>query len=305
MLSVKNISFSYNELLTIDGISFDVKKGEVLALLGESGSGKSTLLKLIYGILDVSSGSISWENEKILGPKNKLIAGHDFMKYVTQEFDLMPFTSVAENIGAHLSNFYPFEKKQRTIELLDVVGLSDFAAVKVQFLSGGQKQRVALAKALAKAPEILLLDEPFSHIDSFKKRPLRRRIFKYLKSKNIACVVAAHDKDDVFSFADNMFVIQKGKALASGPPNVLFKTPKHPSVAAFFSEYSFIDGHIYYAHQIKLVAKGALDAEVVKSYYKGPFFLIEAIYGGGTLFFEHNQFIPPNTLVFLSLEKSA
>jgi ABC-type Fe3+/spermidine/putrescine transport system ATPase subunit len=117
--------------------------------------------------------------------------------------------------------------------------------------------------------------------------------------------VAAHDKDDVFSFADNMFVIQKGKALASGPPNLLFKSPKHPSVAAFFSEYSFIDGHIYYAHQIKLVAKGALGAEVVKSYYKGPFFLIEATYDGGTLFFEHNQFIPPNTLVFLSLEKSA
>ena len=152
MLSVKNISFAYANFLAIDAISFDVKEGEVLAILGESGSGKSTLLKLIYGVLDVDFGLISWKNQEILGPKNKLIAGPEFMKYVAQEFDLMPFTSVAENIGAHLSGFYPLEKKQRTDELLDVVGLSKFAAINVQFLSGGQKQRVALAKALARAP---------------------------------------------------------------------------------------------------------------------------------------------------------
>ena len=305
MLSVKNISFSYSEVLAIDAISFDVKEGEVLALLGESGSGKSTLLKLIYGGLDVDFGLISWKNQEILGPKNKLIAGAEFMKYVTQEFDLMPFTSVAENIGVHLSSFYPLEKKQRTDELLGVVGLSRFAAVNVQFLSGGQKQRVALAKALARAPEVILLDEPFSHIDSFKKRPLRRRIFKYLKSKKIACVVATHDKNDVLSFADNILVIQDGRALASAPPEVLFKNPQHPSVAAFFSEHSCVDGDIYYAHQIKLASKGPVKARVVKSYFKGGKFLIEAAYKGGALFFEHDVSIAPGSLVFLSLEKSA
>lgn len=305
MLSVKNISFSYSEVLTIDAISFDVKEGEVLALLGESGSGKSTLLKLIYGVLDVDFGLISWKNQEILGPKNKLIAGLEFMKYVTQEFDLMPFTSVAENIGVHLSSFYPLEKKQRTDELLGVVGLSRFAAVNVQFLSGGQKQRVALAKALARAPEVILLDEPFSHIDSFKKRPLRRRIFKYLKSKKIACVVATHDKNDVLSFADNILVIQDGRALASAPPEVLFKNPQHPSVAAFFSEHSCVDGDIYYAHQIKLASKGPVKARVVKSYFKGGKFLVEAAYKGGVLFFEHDVSIAPGALVFLSLEKSA
>ena len=305
MLSVKNISFSYSEVLAIDAISFDVKEGEVLALLGESGSGKSTLLKLIYGGLDVDFGLISWKNQEILGPKNKLIAGAEFMKYVTQEFDLMPFTSVAENIGVHLSSFHPLEKKQRTDELLGVVGLSKFAAVNVKFLSGGQKQRVALAKALARAPEVILLDEPFSHIDSFKKRPLRRRIFKYLKSKKIACVVATHDKNDVLSFADNILVIQDGRALASAPPEVLFKNPQHPSVAAFFSEHSCVDGDIYYAHQIKLASKGPVKARVVKSYFKGGKFLIEAAYKGGALFFEHDVSIAPGSLVFLSLEKSA
>lgn len=304
MLSVKNISFSYKGFLTISSISFELKKGEVLAVLGESGSGKSTLLKLIYGGLDVSSGSISWKNKNILGPKNKLIAGPEFMKFVTQEFDLMPFASVAENIGAHLSNFYPLEKKQRTLELLDVVGMGDFASVNVQFLSGGQKQRVALAKALAKTPEILLLDEPFSYIDSFKKRPLRRRIFKYLKSKNIACVVATHDKNDALSFAGNLLVLQKGRALASGPPDVLFKNPKHPSVASFFSEYSCINGHIYYSHQIRLTSSGALRARVIKSYFKGRCFLIEAAYKDEVLFFDHDDSLTPGALVFLSFDKS-
>ena len=305
MLSVKNISFSYSGVFTIDAISFDVKEGEVLALLGESGSGKSTLLKLIYGVLDVDFGFISWKNQEILGPKNKLIAGPEYMKYVAQEFDLMPFTSVAENIGAHLSGFCPLEKKQRIEELLGVVGLSKFAAVNVQFLSGGQKQRVALAKALASAPEVVLLDEPFSHIDSFKKRPLRRRIFKYLKSKKIACVVATHDKNDVLSFADNILVIQEGRGLVSAPPELLFKNPQYPSVAAFFSEYSCVDGNIYYAHQIRLVSKGPLKARVVKSYFKGGWFLVEAVYRGGALFFEHDIYIAPGALVFLSLEKSA
>ncbi len=227
------------------------------------------------------------------------------MKHVTQEFDLMPFTSVAENIGVHLSSFYPLEKKQRTDELLGVVGLSRFAAVNVQFLSGGQKQRVALAKALARSPEVILLDEPFSHIDSFKKRPLRRRIFKYLKSKKIACVVATHDKNDVLSFADNILVIQDGRALASAPPEVLFKNPQHPSVAAFFSEHSCVDGDIYYANQIKLASKGPVKARVVKSYFKGEKFLVEAAYKGELLFFEHDISISPGSLVFLSLDKSA
>ena len=303
MLSVKNISFSYAGFLAIDSISFDLKEGEVLALLGESGSGKSTLLKLIYGLLDIDFGLISWKNQEILGPKNNLIAGYEFMKYVTQEFDLMPFTSVAENIGVHLSSFHPLEKKQRTDELLRVVGLTSYEAVNVQFLSGGQKQRVALAKALAREPEVLLLDEPFSHIDAFKKRPLRRQLFKYLKSKKIACLVATHDKNDVLSFSDNILVIQKGKVLVSARPEQLFKNPKHPSVAAFFSEYSCVGGVIYYAHQIKLVSKGPYKAKVVKSYFKGEKFLVEASYRGEKLFFEHGASLIPGAVVFLSFNK--
>ncbi|WP_369409893.1 ABC transporter ATP-binding protein [Wocania arenilitoris] len=183
MLQVKNISFSYNKTPVLKSISFKVNPSEHFSIIGESGSGKSTLLKLLYGTYDLNKGQIFWKDKEILGPKHNLIVGPEYMKYVAQEFDLIPFITVAENIGEFLSNFYPEEKQERIDELLEVVQLKDFANTKVKLLSGGQKQRVALARAIAKQPEIILLDEPFSHIDNFKKQSLRRSLFKYLKEK--------------------------------------------------------------------------------------------------------------------------
>jgi ABC-type multidrug transport system ATPase subunit len=111
MLKVKNLSFKYDKTPVLKHISFSVKKGEHVSVIGESGSGKSTLLKLLYGELDSDQGHIFWEDIEILGPKHNLVVGYDFIKYVAQEFDLMPFTSVEENIGKYLSNFYPKTKK--------------------------------------------------------------------------------------------------------------------------------------------------------------------------------------------------
>lgn len=303
MLSIKNVSFSYNERAVLKAISAEVSSGECLAIVGESGSGKSTLLKLIFGQMDVDNGTISWNNQPILGPKNKLVVGHDFMKYVAQEFDLMPYTSVSENIGDHLSNFYPDEKNARIKELIEVVELEGFENTKIQFLSGGQKQRVALARAIAKRPEVILLDEPFSHIDNFKKQSLRRNLFRYLKTNNIACVLASHDKDDVLSFADQMMVIHNGTVLVTDKPSNIYLKPKHPLVAAFFSEYSFIDGQYYYAHRINLVDNSLLKAVVKYNFYKGSFYLIEADLNGTVVVFTHPTALKENSVISLELSR--
>lgn len=299
MLQVKNITFSYQKTPVLKDLSFKVKPGDYLAIIGESGSGKSTLLKVLRGEYDLKKGHVFWKENEILGPKHNLVIGYDFIKYVAQEFELEPFISVAENIGQHLSNFYKEEKKERVTELLEIVELTAFAKTKVKTLSGGQKQRVALARALAKQPEIILLDEPFSHIDNFKKQNLRRNVFSYLKKQNISCIVATHDKDDVLGYADNMIVLNNNKIEAQNMPEQLYKKPQTPLVASFFGEFNIIDNNIVYAHQLKMVAQSALKVIVKNSYFKGHYYLIEADLDGEKVFFESSEKIIQNTEIYL------
>lgn len=294
MLKVSNISFQYapkKEILS--NISFNLKEGQHLCVMGESGSGKSTLLKAIYGLLDLKKGSIYWKNQEVLGPAFHLVPGMSFFKYVAQDFDLMPYTSVAENIGKFLSRFYPEEKEQRTKELLEVIEMSSFANEKVKTLSGGQQQRVAIARALAKEPELILLDEPFGQIDNFKKNSLRRKLFSYLKEKNISCIVATHDGDDALSFADQMMVIKNKKVIAFDSPKNLYKSPPEHYVAALFDDVNelYIDGEkkLIYPHQIQ-ASKDSLHKVIVKkSFFKGSFWLIEATFNSQVIFFQNTK----------------
>ena len=296
MLKVSNISFQYapkKEILS--AISFTLGEGQHLCVMGESGSGKSTLLKAIYGLLDLKKGSIYWKRHEVLGPAFHLVPGMSFFKYVAQDFDLMPYTSVAENIGKFLSRFYPEEKEQRTKELLEVIEMSSFANEKVKTLSGGQQQRVAIARALAKEPELILLDEPFGQIDNFKKNSLRRKLFSYLKEKNISCIVATHDGDDALSFADQMMVIKNKKVIAFDSPRNLYKSPPEHYVAALFDDVNelYIDGErkLMYPHQIQ-TSKDSLHRVIVKkSFFKGSFWLIEATFNSQVIFFQSTKHI--------------
>jgi iron(III) transport system ATP-binding protein len=301
MLNVKDLNFSYKKTPVLKDLSFKVEQGENLAIIGESGSGKSTLLKVLYGEYDLNFGNIHWKDIEVLGPKHNLVVGYEFMKYVAQEFDLMPFISVEENIGTFLSNFYPEEKKERTAELLEVVELTSFAKTKVKTLSGGQKQRVALARALAKQPEIILLDEPFSHIDNFKKQSLRRNVFKYLKEKNVTCIVATHDKDDVLGFADQMILLNNNIIEAYDTPEALYKTPKTPLIASFFGEFNVINDEIVYAHQLQIVEKSDLKAIIINTYFKGSYYLVEADLDGEKIYFETTTHLKKSRVIFLEI----
>lgn len=301
MLQVKKLSFGYSKEPVLKDINFTVNSGENLAIIGKSGSGKSTLLKLIFGEHDLEQGQIFWKDNEILGPKHNLVIGYDFMKYVSQEFDLMPYTSVKNNIGKHLSRFYPEEKEKRTQELLKIVELEDFATTKVKNLSGGQKQRVAIARALANEPEILLLDEPFSHIDNFKKQTLRRNVFNYLKTKSISCIVATHDKNDVLGFADEMLVLNNQKIIAKDKPQSLYKNPKLPLIASFFEEFNVIDNKIYYARQLKIVEHSDLKATVKQSYFNGNSWLIEAEYNETIIYLNNNESINQEEVIYFKI----
>jgi len=312
MLEVKNISFGYGHHHFLDNLSFSLPQGNMMALVGESGCGKSTLLKLIYGLYDLSQGEIYWQDQPILGPKFHLIPGMGFIKYLAQDFDLMPFTTVAENVGHFLSNFYPELKRKRVLELLEIVEMTDFANTKVKFLSGGQMQRVALARVLALEPEVLLLDEPFSHIDYFRKNSLRKNLFNYLKAKNISCLIATHDSTDVLSFADDVLVIKEGKIIEQRTPHLCFTQPTNFYSASIFGNCSQIPADILgnddmiwlFPHQLMVVDTGGFSVEVVQCFFMGSYYLIESQAAFGTVYFESAQSIEKSNKLLINRKKA-
>ena len=316
MLKVDNISFGYTSKEVLKNISFNVNKGSYIAVVGESGCGKSTLLEIIYGLLHIEKGAIYWNKEKLLGPNFRLIPGENFMKYLPQDFDLMPYITVEENIGKNISSL-DANKQQRIKDLLKVVDMTDFLKTKVKNLSGGQKQRVAIAKVLAKEPEVLLLDEPFSHIDNFRKNKLRRSLFKYLKSKNITCIVATHDTTDALSFADEIIVLKDAKIEAKGTPEAIYNNPKSAYIASFFNEINEITTHeidlestskktiLCYPNQLKLVKNSNIKATVISSYFKGNHYLIEAKLKNMIVFFEHRTSLKEGVKINIELVNKA
>ena len=298
MLRVRNLSFGYTNKPLLKNLSFSIEKGENVSIIGASGCGKSTLLQSIYGLHHVD-GKIFWNDEQLLGPNFNLVPGEDFMKYLTQDFDLMPSLSVAENVGKFLSNMYPRKKQQRVNELLDLVEMRELARVKAKLLSGGQQQRVALARVLAKPPEVLILDEPFSHIDHFRKNKLRRNLFSHLKEHNITVIVATHDSTDALSFADHSFVMKAGRIIAKGTPQDLYNNPKNAYVASLFGEVNELPANLFlsnqssrkkmviYPHEVQVVkGSDSFKAVVKNTFFKGSNFLTEADYRGHSLFFE-------------------
>ncbi|MGX7668150.1 ABC transporter ATP-binding protein [Flavobacterium pedocola] len=313
MLEVKNIAFGYTAKRIIQNIGFEVNAGQNVAVIGESGCGKSTLLKLIYGLYDLEEGQIFWNGTEVTGPKFNLVPGMPFMKYLAQDFDLMPYITVAENVGKYLSNFYPEEKKERIHELLEIVEMTEYADVKAQYLSGGQQQRVALARVLALEPEVLLLDEPFSHIDNFRKNALRRNLFTYLKAKGITVIIATHDSVDALSFADETIVLKDGQILDKGNSSVIYLNPISKYSASLFGEVNEIklsqiaevDGDdrllFLYPHQLKVVENGLMKVIVKQSYFKGSHYLIKAALNGKAIFFEHESALEHNKEVTLML----
>ncbi len=312
MLQLRALSFSYSNRFSLSGLDFTLESGKHLAVIGESGCGKSTLLKLIYGLHDLNQGQIFWKNQEVLGPKYHLIPGMPYMKFLAQDFDLMPFTTVAENVGSFLSNTNKEQKNARISTLLETVEMTEFAHEKVKNLSGGQMQRVAIAKVLALEPELLLLDEPFSHIDNFRKNSLRRKLFAYLKAQGISCVFATHDVQDILGFADEVLVLKNGHKVAHDTPSNLFNQPPNFYTASLFGEVNALPRNwfedskndnlqLIYPHQLRVDPFGPLAVEVVHAFFQGTHFLIESRSGDWVVFFKHSESLTSGLQLNLAL----
>lgn len=237
LLQIQNLHFAYSESQPLfRNLSLGIDEGSIVALAGESGCGKSTLLSIIYGLLDWQQGSLTFDGRKLLGPTGNIVPGEPEMKMVAQDYNLMPYSTVYDNVGQYLSNINLNEKRRQVMELLEVTGLQEFADVKPKFLSGGQKQRVAIARALSVMPKLLLLDEPFSNLDFSRKTDLRGKLFSYVKEKGISVIISTHELQEVMPWLDRIVVLQQGRLIQNDSPQDTYLDPYNGYVARLFGE---------------------------------------------------------------------
>ena len=187
------------------------------------------------------------------------------------------------------------------MELLTLVGMERFAPLKALNLSGGEKQRVALAMALAQEPQLLLLDEPFSQVDNFRKNELQRTLFAYLKEQNISCIVATHDGKDALSYSDKTLIMRNGKLLFfNNTLSVYFQNTDYYT-ASLFGEVSWHNGKLFKPQQIIITAISDWEATVQYCYFQGAQYLIEATSVEGKVYFYNDTPIEKGEKVWLRI----
>lgn len=233
IINVKNLTKQHqeNQISGISNVSFDIHKGEIIAIIGESGSGKSTLLKSIYGLLKVDEGEIFFDGKRVKGPDEQLIPGHAEMKMVTQDFSLNIYAKVYDNIASMLSNTDIALKQQKTMEVMEHLRITPLKNKRIVELSGGEQQRVAVARALVSNTKVLLLDEPFSQVDAILKNQLRADIKALAKETGLTIIMVSHDATDGLFMADRIVILKDGQLLQIGEPRAVYNHPKHTYTA--------------------------------------------------------------------------
>jgi len=206
MLELSNIGIKRDDWV-LRNVSLTIEKGLIYGIIGKSGVGKTTLLKLMGGLLDATEGEVSFEGKKLIGPSDKLIPGYEEIQLVNQDFALEPYHTVEQNIKEKVLSRHKEDQLELIEQFLDLVELKDIRNRKAHLLSGGEQQRLAFARALACESPVLLLDEPFVHLD----QRLRWKISKYLtalnKQNKTTIVLVSHDGSEMMGFADKVIAI--------------------------------------------------------------------------------------------------
>ncbi|EXI62553.1 ABC transporter [Mannheimia granulomatis] len=236
VLTIKNLCLDFGQTSVLQSLNLAVNENEIICLLGASGCGKTTLLKAIAGLLPIEQGDIHLAGECL---KSKAVENRQ-IGLIFQDYALFPHLTVAENIQFGLSKLAKTEQESITEQMLSVVKLQGLESRFPHELSGGQQQRVAIARALACRPQLLLLDEPFSNIDSQTRYAMIQEIKQILKSQNVPAIFVTHSKEEAFAFSDKIAVMDKGKIIQFGRPNELYHSPVNPFVADFLGGTNYL-----------------------------------------------------------------
>jgi len=237
-IAVRNLSKRFGDFQAVDGVSFEVPAGQLVALLGPSGSGKSTILRIIAGLEPADAGEVELTGEDATNlPVQRRGVG-----FVFQHYALFRHMTIRQNVGFGLEvqKLPKDEIRRRVDELLDLVQLSGYAARFPSQLSGGQRQRVALARALAPRPKVLLLDEPFGALDSRVRDELRAWLRRLHDEVHVTSLFVTHDQQEAFEVSDQIVVLNKGKVEQMGPPQVLYEDPASPFVTEFLGAVNLV-----------------------------------------------------------------
>lgn len=244
LLKVEKITCRYGDLPVVEGMSFQVAKGEIVSLLGPSGCGKTTALRAIAGFESISAGRILIDGQAVSEPGRTLAPESRHIGMVFQDYALFPHLTVADNIAFGLRNISPDQRAHTMAHLLEATGLGGLGARYPHELSGGQAQRVALARALAPKPLLLLMDEPFSNLDVELRERLSLEVRDILKAEGITGILVTHDQHEAFAVSDKIGVMHGGRILQWDTPYNLYHEPEHRFVADFIGQGEFLLGEV-------------------------------------------------------------
>ncbi|MDT8310566.1 MAG: ABC transporter ATP-binding protein [Methylophaga sp.] len=262
-LALNNVSIAYGNHVVAEQISFALNEGEIGCLLGPSGCGKTSLLRAIAGFEPVREGGIELHGKVVSEPSKQLPPEQRHIGMVFQDFALFPHLTVAKNIGFGLRKLSRQARQQRVDELLELVELSAARDLYPHQLSGGQQQRVALTRAMAPRPDILLLDEPFSSMDSDLREQLARDVRQLLRKDGITAILVTHDQHEAFAMADHIGVLGNGRLHQWGNGYDLYHRPVDRFVADFIGQGVLIPGRVVGNNQVQTelgLVTGEIDA---------------------------------------------
>jgi sulfate transport system ATP-binding protein len=239
-IRVENLVKAYGGTRVVDDVSFTVRSGELVALLGPSGGGKSTILRIIAGLDGADAGQVWLDDERV----DHLDARDRKVGFVFQHYALFRHMTVGENIafGLDVQGVAKDLQDTRVRALLEIMGLRGLGDRFPSQLSGGQRQRVALARALAPRPKLLLLDEPFGAVDAKVREELRRWLRKLHDEVHTTSIFVTHDQEEAFAIADRVMIIQGGKLEQAGAPAEILDQPNTEFVARFVGEVNVFEG---------------------------------------------------------------
>ncbi len=239
ILEAINISKSFDKPI-LSEVNLKIKEGETHVVMGKSGEGKSTLLKILAGLTAPEGGKVVFDGVELDNPEEVLVAGHEELAYVAQNFNLLHNRTVIENLKDSLLAFKDDFAEQQINQLLQLMRLEDIQTRKIELISGGEKQRLAIARALATQPAVLLLDEPFTQLDFPTRQILLDAIKEVKEELNTTIILVSHNLYEAFYLADMIHIQKGGKIIKSDTPHAIYQNPEFNSVANVLGEVNLI-----------------------------------------------------------------